>query len=273
MRFVNISKRDGSLLPTCSLTKPFLFIFCILFEKLGHISPSNLCELQIRPFRPLLLTFMNRKLGGRPNICASVFFINSTDLTHYSSKIQNEIETRPISPSNRILGSLHVLINCWDRDWVDLYSPKKWLVAFWSSKSFKVLKGSERISNLHALSSPGEIFTTGQLGNENYLGHIWAHTFLTPFTSSQNFLRIWHSRYTDRENREHWDSRQGCAVQAALLVDLLHGECSHGAVSPPPALYIIDSRVAFPKISTQGICKTGIFGFDKYQAGQARKTS
>ena len=112
----SISLKDGSLLPTSSFMKPFLFIFCILFEKLGHISPSNLCELQIRPFRPLLLTFMNRKLGGRPNICASVFFINSTDLTHYSFKIQNEIETRPISPSNRILGSLHVLINCWDRD-------------------------------------------------------------------------------------------------------------------------------------------------------------
>ena len=112
MRFVNISKRDGSLLPTCSFMKPFLFIFCILFEKLGHISPPNLCELQIRPFRPLLLTFMNRKLGGRPNICASVFFINSTDLTHYSFKIQNEIETRLIispsirkpSRSNQLLG-------------------------------------------------------------------------------------------------------------------------------------------------------------------------
>ena len=89
----------------------FLFIFCILFEKLGHISPSNLCELQIRPFRPLLLTFMNRKLGGRPNICASVFFINSTDLTHYSFKIQNEIETRPISPSIRKPSRSNQLLN------------------------------------------------------------------------------------------------------------------------------------------------------------------
>ena len=198
----SISLRDGSLLPTFSL----IFIFCIIFEKLGHISPSNLCELQIRPFRPLLLTFMNRKLGGRPNICASVFFINSTDLTHYSFKIQNQIETRPISPSIRKPSRSNQLL---DRDWEDLYSPKNDFVAFWSSKSYKVLKSSERISNLHTLRSPGEIFTTGQAGNENYLGHIWAHTSLTPFTSSQNFLRIWHSRYTDRENTEHWDSRQG----------------------------------------------------------------
>ena len=107
------------------------FLYSIL-KKVGHISPSNLCELQIRPFRPLLLTFMNRKLGGRPNICASVFFINSTDLTHYSFKIQNEIETRPISPSIRKPSRSNQLL---DRDWEDLYSPKNDFVAFWSSKS------------------------------------------------------------------------------------------------------------------------------------------
>ena len=55
-------------------------------------------------------------------------------------------------------------------------------------------------------------------------------------------------------------------------MDLLLGECSHGAVSPPPAPYIIYSRVAFLQNSTQGICKTGISGLDKHQAWQARKT-
>ena len=174
MWFVNISKRDGSLLPTCSLTKPFLLKFCILFEKLGHISPPNLCELQIRPFRPLLLTFMNRKLGGRPNICASVFFINSTDLTHYSFKIQNEIETRPISPSNRILGSLHVLINCWDRDWVDLYSQKMTCCLL----IFKIFKGLKRLwTNLQSTRAQ---FTRGDF----YNGSAWKWELSRPYMSA-----------------------------------------------------------------------------------------
>ena len=173
MRFVNISKRDGSLLPTCSLTKPFLLKFCILFEKLGHISPPNLCELQIRPFRPLLLTFMNRKLGGRPNICASVFFINSTDLTHYSFKIQNEIETRLIiSPSIRKPSRSNQLLG--KRLSRPLFDKKRLCCLL----IFKILKSLKQVwTNLQSTHAQ---FTRGDF----YNGSAWKWELSRPYMSA-----------------------------------------------------------------------------------------
>ena len=130
---------------------------------MGHISPSNLCELQIRPFRPLLLTFMNRKLGGTPNICARLSFLLTQRIFLCSVGRPNVLGTEPKR-------YLFIIINlvC---SGVDIYSKKRLC---------KVLKDCAQ--NL----SP-KTFTKGRW-NENYLGHIWAHTSITPFTKLSPYL-------------------------------------------------------------------------------------
>ena len=92
------------------------FLYSIL-KKVGHISPSNLCELQIRPFRPLLLTFMNRKLGGTPNICAAVSFLLTQRIFLCSVGRPNVLGTEPKR-------YLFIIINLLCSG-VDIYSKKR----------------------------------------------------------------------------------------------------------------------------------------------------